>query len=258
MRHLVSRSQRLWDTHPSRVPTQSSEETTDTLFTVPWRHWRLLRTRRRTAPKFVQSRFHRDSGNGRSGDGYGVNLSYSKLWPRATNKYRPFHANICDENATKNVTCRFEFIRVSDRNIRMTNLRCPSWNQNKKGISVYSIRALPMLICWRIILRAKIEYQTLSLPNTFSLYSMRLGCMKIGSHFSLFCLGLLLFPTTSASRGDISTDSVLEVSPRVNDICESSTKFAEVAIHISKDISRSGKDCASSLIWYCGCSIDSG
>ena len=215
MRHIVSRSQRPWDTHPSRVPTQSSEETTDMLFTVPWRHWcvvhsleyttgtdehcrRLLRRRRRTAPKFAWSRFHRDSGNGRSGDGYGVNLSYSKLWPRATNKQRPFHANICDRNAIK-CDLQTEFIRVSDRTIRMTNVRCPSWNRNiyKKGISVYSIRALPMLICWRIILRAKIEYQTLSLPNTFSLYSMRLGCMKIGSYFFFrffsFCLGLVLF-----------------------------------------------------------------
>ena len=109
---------------------------------------RRLRTQRRRAPEFAQSRFHRDSGNGRSSDGYGDNLSYSKLWPRATNKHRPFRANICDRIAIK-CDLQTEFIRVSDRTIRMSNVRCPSWNRNRneKGISVYSIRALPMLIC---------------------------------------------------------------------------------------------------------------
>lgn len=85
MRRIVSRSQRPWDTHPSRVPTQSSEETTDMLFTVPWRHWcvlhslgyttgtdehcrRPLRRARRRAPKFARPWFHRDSGIGEMGE----------------------------------------------------------------------------------------------------------------------------------------------------------------------------------------------
>ena len=36
-----------------------------------------------------------------------------------------------------------------------------------------------------LFLRAKIKIQTLSLPNTFSQYSMRQWCMKTGSHLCL-------------------------------------------------------------------------
>ena len=42
----VSRSQRHTDIHHSRVPTQVSEETTNTLCTVPWKRWRRSRKAR--------------------------------------------------------------------------------------------------------------------------------------------------------------------------------------------------------------------